>query len=365
VIKTAGDLAAAFAPMEGEQHIEQGESDKAVLVRSFKQSFEEAQAAAGKARKAARFSAEAKREQAQAKQDEDRPSAVGGPLKSRKDLREGGGPKPVALVLTEQQLAGIRKAAEGERKDDSVIGMLLFLLFVFLLPFATPLLRDPEQAKTVLRGNQQVVAGLFTVLTVVALVRTWALQIKSAPTLLRPVNTMLKIVTAAVCILGASFFFPGKQLGPPYRAAHMALPWLASGFYAFLALYGIARALREAGQGILRSVGMTVLYLGAFFGSYQVLASTVLSKAEQASQRGKRTGIAAITGNLLHDGKDEAAAEALLDAGVAADKPMQQRGEVGASEADDMAAIEELSRGKQEKGKQLNKLSEQMKDMVK
>jgi hypothetical protein len=50
----------------------------------------------------------------------------------------------------------------------------------------------------------------------------------------------------------------------------------------------------------------------------------------------------------------------LADAGFAADEPLEQRKEVGASEADDMAAIEQLGRSKQQKSKQLGDLHKKL-----
>jgi hypothetical protein len=137
----------------------------------------------------------------------------------------------------------------------------------------------------------------------------------------------------------------------------------------FLALYGLARAVREAGQGALRAIGMTLLYMTAFFGSYRVLATTVMvdakQKATMRAKAGKRAldGTAITTGTGL-DGVLARGAIEMPDAGITPDKPLAQRTEVGASEADDMAAINDLSEGKQKKGKQLTDLSGKIGDML-
>jgi hypothetical protein len=370
-IKTLSDLAAAFAPIEGSDRIGQTETNEASVVRNFKKAFDEAQAQAqqAKGRRPARAGAIPASPEAKAAVVDDKPG-TSGPLKSRKELREGS--KPTARGITEDQLRHIRSVAGEEKKDDdSVIGMLLFLLFVLLLPFATPILVDPASTPLpkVLEGREKIAAGAFGVLTTIALIRTWALQIRSSPALLRPVTTTLKLVTAAVCVLVATFFLPAGALGPVGRASAAFLPWGAGGFYVFLALYGLARAVREAGQGALRAIGMTMLYLTAFFGSYRVLATTVMVDAKHKAAMRAKLGKTALGGSVIPggtglDGVLAKGAPTVPDAGITPDKPLEQRKEVGASEADDMAAINDLSEGKQKKGKQLTDLSGKIGDML-
>ena len=79
----------------------------------------------------------------------------------------------------------------------------------------------------------------FSVVTVVALIRTWALQIHMRPVMLRPVTTTLKVVTVLVCVLSAGFFLPAGALGGLERFARIGLPWGSSFFYFFLAFYGL------------------------------------------------------------------------------------------------------------------------------
>ena len=365
-VKNASDLAAAFAPMEGADNVGQTETAESALVRGFKQSFEEQQAAAKSKRRGAAIAVPAAAE-AKAKAVSEDKAAASGALKSRKDLREG--TKVPSRGITDEQMRHIRSVSgEDKKDDDSVVGILLFLLFLLLLPFATPTLIDPAAAPLpeILWGKEKIAAGSFAVLTTIALVRTWSLQIRAAPALLRPVTTTLKVVTAAVWVLAAGFFLPAGALGPAQRAAAMGLPWGAGGFYLFLALYGLTKAVREASQGALRAVGMSVLYMGAFFGSYRVIATTVMVDAKhRAAMRGKlaaevtgpdKTGLGGMLGAAKID---------LPDAGFAADEPMQERKEVGASEADDMAAIEQLGKSKQQKGKQMDDLHKKLGTLMK
>jgi len=368
----ASALAAAFAPIEGADRIEQGEHEQVAMVRTFRESFEQAQQAAAQSRRRAKGKAESS-DAPPAKRDAE-PSAPGGPLLSRKQLREGS--RPTGKLTAEQFLQIQHTAGGADRKHEGVALELLFFLFVLLLPFATPLLCDLDSAhvQQVLHGKQKLAAGVFGVLTVIALVRTWALQISAKPTLLRPVNTMLKVVTVTVCILALGFFLPAGAMGSFGRFARIVLPWASSGFYGFLALYGLARALREAGQSPVRGIGMTLLYLGAFFGSYQILTTTVLTQARRQAMAKHAGGHELSTKEKLTELLAGGQREGQADAGVAElgevpeeltkEKAMVQRKEVGASEADDMAAVNELTEAKKRKSQGFEKMRKKMGELT-
>ncbi|HMI93978.1 MAG TPA: protein kinase [Polyangiales bacterium] len=360
--KTLSDLAAAFGPMEGSDSVGQGESVDANAARSFRKAFEEEQrtAAGRRGARAARPVAAA----AVAKDDE-RESKPVAPI-SRKQAREE--PKPGARGLSHEQLRKLRdQGAREESRRDRWIGAFFFFLFVIGLALFTPLLCDPthEQASALLGARANVVLAGFSVLSVIALIRVWTVQIHAQPMLLRPVTTTLKVVTALVCLLTASFFLPAGALGPIERFARMALPWASSFFYLFLAFYGLLRSAREAASNATAALALGVLYCCAFFGSYRVLAQTVFAKKRGAGALMASAGSPRSTASKLADmvrGETPVVEVPQADAGT--DEPMRERSEVGASEAEDMNSIKQLEDRRKTKSAAFDQLGGKVKDLA-
>jgi serine/threonine-protein kinase len=346
-IKTMSDLAAAFGPIEGEDRIGQ-----AMTARSEQPEGAEPDAA------------ETRGKQGKGK-DKKKERDKAAPLLSRKALVEK---NAAARPLSEEQLRQLReRTQQGERRRGRYALALLFLLFAFALLFAVPLLVDPTRTKAqeLLGSHTQLAVAGFAILSVVALVRTWALQINARPVMLRPVTIALKVVTAAVCVLASAFFLPSGALGPAEVGARAILPWASALFYLFLTLYGLMRAIREASSNLLQGLAIAALYTAALFGSYRVLTSTVLAGAGAAAR-----GVAGVNhkkteGALgaLHDYVvGDARREQKSDAGVA--EEVSERKMAGASEADDMRNIEEMEQSRKRKGVQLENLGKSVDEII-
>jgi eukaryotic-like serine/threonine-protein kinase len=363
--KTLSALAAAFGPMEGSDSVGQGESGDAAAARSFRKAFDEEQrtAAGRRGARAARPAAAAAATAAVAK-DGERDSKPAGPI-SRKQARQEA--KPGARAFSDEQMRKLREqGAREESRRDRWIGALFFFLFVIGLALFTPLLCDPshQQASALLGARANVVLAGFSVLSVIALIRVWTVQIHTRPLLLRPVTTTLKVVTTLVCLLTASFFLPAGALGPIERFARAALPWASSFFYLFLAFYGLLRSARDAANNPTAALALAALYCCAFFGSYRVLAQTVFAKKRAAGALMASAGSPRSTASKLADMVRGAAPVAEIpqaDAGT--DEPMHERSEVGASEAEDMNAVEQLENRRKTKSAAFNQLGSQVKDL--
>jgi len=344
-VKTLSDVAAAFASIEnGPQHAQA----EAGSTRSA--SGRASSASVATVRGGARDQA-GKRDGAKDKRQQ--------PLSPRQ-LREANAAP--ARGPTAEQLRVLReKAQRRERRVMRTLGALLFLLFAFTLLFAIPLLCDPTRSKAqaLFGGRTQIVVAVFTIVSVFALVRTWALQIEARPMLLRPVTITLKVVTGTVCVLGASFFLPAGALGPAEVGARAILPWGGSFFYLFLAIYGLARGVREVSSNALAGITLALLYTGGFFGSYRVLATTVLAKQPPSAaqdvralrDRGRLADVGKLADVTTHD-------VAAADAGTG--DGMFERAEVGASEQEDMRAIERMSETRKGTGTRLESLGKQV-----
>jgi serine/threonine protein kinase len=353
--RTLGDVAAAFGPIEGADRV--GQADAPRVARAPNDDAEPASRAKTKNKYGkARLRAE----------HEDKPSErhKPAPLLSPKQLKQGNAPEKRTLSAAQMRLLRERTQQSERRRGRAVLALLFFLFVVFLV-FAIPVLIDPTRTKAreLLGERAQLAVGAFALLSVIALVRTWALQIQASPTLLRPVTITLKVVTALVCVLASTFFLPRGALGPAEVGARAALPWAGSAFYLFLAMYGLAMGLREASGRALYGVALALLHAGAFFGSYRVLATTVLVKKDRGSLMA--TGGGRANGRDSTDVAgiaDYVAGDLKHDAGAA--EEMVERNEVGASEADDLRAIDQLEDSRKRKSSQFNDLGKKMDEVI-
>jgi eukaryotic-like serine/threonine-protein kinase len=360
--KTISDLAAAFGPIEGSERIGQSEAENAGAARSFRDAFDEGQRETA----ARRFGRPARAGAAVAAANKREPEPEPAATAQRKPARDE--VKPGARGLSDEAMRKLRQqGAREESRRDRWIGALLFFLFVIGLALITPLLTDPTrtQATAVFGERANMVLAAFSVLSVIALIRTWTIQIHSRPMLLRPVTTTLKVVTTLVCVLTASFFLPAGALGPIERFARLTLPWASSFFYLFLAFFGLMRSAREAASNAPAALVLGVLYCCAFFGSYRVLAQTVFAKKGKGSLLATAGGARSATGklsDLVLRGETPIDEVTLGDAGT--DAPLRERTEVGASEAADMSSVEQLEERRKTKGAAFEKLGGQVKDLA-
>jgi len=353
--RTLGDVAAAFGPIEGADRV--GQADAPRVARAPIDDAEPARRAKTK-NKYGKARVRAEHEDKHGERDK------AAPLLSPKQLKQGNAPEK--RTLSQEQMRLLReRTQQSERRSGRAVLALLFFLFVVFLVFAIPVLVDPThtRAHELLGERAQLAVGAFALLSVIALVRTWALQIQASPTLLRPVTITLKVVTALVCVLASTFFLPRGALGPAEVGARAALPWAGSAFYLFLAMYGLAMGLREASSRALYGVALALLHAGAFFGSYRVLATTVLVKKDRGSLMAAGGGRA-----NGHDSTDVAgiadhvAGDLKHDAGAA--EAMVERNQVGASEAEDLRAIDQLEDSRKRKSSQWSDLGKKMDEVI-
>jgi hypothetical protein len=363
-LRTLSDLAAAFSPIEGNDRIGQADIADPTLVS------EPPEAAAPKATKkkagapvpkAALTAAERAQQVAAlagtAKKDKDKEEPAAPPTLASKEPK----PKSEPKALSEEQIRLLReRTQEGERRRGRLVGSALFLLFAVFLLFSLPMLYDPTRLKAqeLLGERTKIAMGALAVLSIVSLVRTWAIQIQSKPVLLRPVTTALKVVTVTVVALVSTYFLPDGALGPMERAARFALPWACGGFYLALGLYGLMSTLRAAGASVIYAALLAVLSLGSLFGSYQALSSTVLEEARRKREVKDKNA----TGEVIEQLSDYATGSTPRPG---TSEPMGQRKEVGASEAEDLRAIEEMQQRRQKQAGDLDKLHKSMEKLVK
>ncbi len=365
-VKTLGDLAAAFEPIEGADRIVQSEHEDNARARAFRER------AASKPETAARSrdpGAPSKAEPARSAERRSKSAAIPG---SVKQLREASavvrGPSP------EQIREARERAQRSQRGRRRILGELLFFLFAFVLLFAIPLLWDPSggKARALLGQRTQLAAGGLALLSVVTLVRTWAMQIQGREMMLRPVTISLRVVTVTVCALCATYFLPAGALGPAEAAARTILPWASGGFYLAFGLYGMLRGVREAASSPIFGIVLTLLYSGGFFGSYRALAATVLARGGgRGVSAAAAGGVSAQAGgglfSRLHrlasgEASGDVGQVATADAG--APETLTEKHHAGGSEAEDMQGIEEMERARKRKGAQFDALGKQIHTMI-
>ncbi|MFI5309077.1 MAG: hypothetical protein ACHQ53_17105, partial [Polyangiales bacterium] len=349
-MKTLSDLAAAFAPIEGEEHIVQAQTPSPA-PRPSKDTPDP---------KAARVSAPTPNKGAVASQPRERSSKVAAPPPgSVKQLRQAAAAVTGGQLSAEQiREARERVAAASGRRRRRIIEELLLFLFAFLLLFAIPILWDPthDKARAMFGERAQLAAAGLALLSIVVLVQTWAMQIQARPFMLRPVTISLRVVTVAVCLLAASYMLPEGALGPAEAFARAALPWGSGFFYLAFGLYGTARGVREAGASPVVGIVLALMYSGGFVGSYRALATTVLTKSARGARGvGAFSNFSASLAKLREIGH---AKPQQSDGGVAA--PMSERHEVGASEAEDMRHINEMDDARKANSKQMTDVAKQV-----
>ncbi|MGD8862580.1 MAG: protein kinase [Myxococcales bacterium] len=380
-VKSLDALANAFGPLEGADRIGQGESDDHRRARAARNESEEQkdETAAGRAA----FLAQGDK----ARQEDARRKARHEELKRERETRQRnqtGGGLTTKSALTAEQLARMRAS---QKKDESpvmrILGGLLFLIFVVTLLFAVPLLTDEtgERARELL-GERVKLAGVgFTVLSVIALVRMWSLQLRANPPMIKPVNTIMKIMTGCIVALVVCLFFPRGSLGPVETAARAGLPWLTSGFYLFLALYGFGSVLRQASVNVVMAGVMALMYSGALFGSYRVAMQAMYAQFdarriadadddeddeddEDDDDRGDEEDSerAFLDDVEMEDLSPEEIAKRMRTEGHDPNKGKKVRSRqlAGANGDDDVAAIEDMRNQRKGTAKQMDKLKKQM-----
>jgi serine/threonine-protein kinase len=250
---------------------------------------------------------------------------------------------------------------QEERRRRRRLAAWLFLLFALLLPFMIPLLSDHARAQVALGAHAKWSITGFTVLSVVAVIHTWALAISQPSLLLRPVTISQRLLTACVAVLGAGFFLPDGALGPAEVLGRLILPWASGGFYLFLTIYGLADSVARAADQAWLALVMALLYGSGMFGGYRAVSYAIAAQ-RNGRNRGLALGPAGAASMIVRlrafaSGKPIATAS---DAGVPLGSEIEEQHERGASESDDMRGIEKLQDARRKKGKQLEQTGTQL-----
>jgi hypothetical protein len=226
------------------------------------------------------------------------------------------------------------------------------------------LLWDPTRAKAqaLLGARTKVAVAALAILAVIALVRTWSMQLQLHPFMLRPVTATLRVVTACVCVLSATYFLPNGALGPAESAARFLLPWAGGAFYLFFGLYGMLQAIRTASSNALQGLALALLCSGGFFGSYRAIATTVLTRQRAAHGSGVGVHFGGVRGLMGQMRKYASGKVEQPDAG--AEEQMVEQHHLGGSEAEDMRGIEQLQNARKRKGGELQKLGDKIHEIA-
>jgi len=278
-------LAAAFSPLEGGPSIEQGETQEAALGRAFRQAQDEEQRA-----RDARFgrmqalSAAAKEVSAAQAKSVTGGTAHANAAQPHKNVQRDPARPTAAEVIALGQLHA-QEEAKRERRSRFFGGFLLMLFSIALARFVPALVGNKDTAAALLGAHVKTGMAVFTALSVVVLIQTWALQIQTKSMLLKPVTYTLKVVVACSAVLAAGFFMAeGSSLGVVGAAARRFLPWASAGFFLFLGFYGMMRGLRETQVNAVAGIAMTLAYGASFAGSYSITANVIAPGMRRASQ---------------------------------------------------------------------------------
>jgi hypothetical protein len=373
-------LAAAFAPLEGADNVVQGETKEAELGRAFRQAQdEERQAREARFGRVMPMSAAAatgpsaqKPGAGQGQQVKAAPLLAGAKSSGADKKREQARPTAAEVMALSQLHA--QDEANKERRS-RFIGALLLMLFCFFLARAVPLLNGTRaQVEEVLGAHVKTAAIAFSVLSLVMLIKTWALQIQSKEVLLKPVTYTLKVVVVCATVLCATYLLPRGALGMLEGAARRFLPWSAAAYFMFLGFYGMMRGMREAQANLVAGLVMTLAYGGSFIGSYTI-ASNVIAPNMRAGRAQTELALQMLEqqkegGAVDHDallegaGLDpEAAAEIAKQA--AAEDGFKEAKIMGSSEEDDMKSIREMGDARKRNSERLNELKDKIPELAK
>jgi len=367
-------LAAAFAPLEGAGGIEQGETKEAELGRAFRQAQEEErQTREARFGRAMPLSAAVGTSPAAQK-----PGAKAAPpLAGAKGATADKGRDPARPTAAEVIALGqlhAQKEADEERRS-RFIGALLLLLFCFFLARAVPLLNGTRaHVEEVLGSHVKAAAIAFAALSLVMLIKTWALQIQSKELLLKPVTYTLKVVVLCSLALCGSYLLPHGSLGMIEGVARRFLPWSAAAYFMFLGFYGIMRGMRETQANLIAGLVMTLAYGGSFVGSYMIASKVIApnmrsgrAQAEVAMQMLKQQQEGGeVDADALLEGAGldpEVAAEIAKQA--AAEDGFKEAKVMGGNEEDDMRSIREMGDARKRNGERLDELKDKIPELAK
>jgi len=363
-IRTA-ELAAAFLPLEGLDSVGQkGADDDATRPEpptgDADSSPRKRRSSLGgffarSAQLASADDATGRGDQDEDEEDEDESTKVGAVLKARGPAAK---PKPVPIVIIQPRRSRFR----------ALVNTVLMLLFALLLLLAIPILmRRPPSPEQLAEDSRTTfsVAGI-AILSLIAMVKVWAVQIQLKPTMWRPVNISLQLTAICVCVLAVGYVVPGAGLGPLESLARRVLPWVGAGFFFALSIFGMLRGLRDMGGNALLSLVMMLLSLAGLYGPYRTVRLAIDPERDADAQK---IELRDADGNpVIIDESDKLDLEKARQALTTRDeeRPQQelmQRTEMGGGE-DDMKAIEEMRKSRRQTHSNMDEFKQQMQNVA-
>jgi serine/threonine-protein kinase len=350
-------LAAAFGPLDGASAIEQGESAASELSRAFRESLEEQKQ---KPRARSQGAAQAGPDPAAA------PRVERQAAQSKADAQKA--------LVNAIAFSKLQTEVEQRRKQrDELINAALMLLFALGLARAVPLMSEAsgDAARALLGTQLKLTAGVFSALTVVVLVRTWALQIQGNVALLKPVLMTFKVVAACVCVLALGYFLPAGALGPAGRAARLGLPFASAFFFLFLGLYGLMQGMQQLRSNALMGAATLILYSASFVGSFQVTQGVIIPSLKKKPQAVMNAQVAQQLGIDPTHIKDTQLSPGSLDpralensGHASAEDGFQENKMTGGNEEEDLKSIREMGDARKRNSKKLDQMNEKLPSLM-
>jgi serine/threonine protein kinase len=273
------------------------------------------------------------------------PQAAAAPLELA-PVRKAARPTPAqaaAVALTSAQLDALRALrGKDEQERDRWAGIFFMLVFIALLQFGVPLLREPHMtsAQILLGPKLRIAASAFSLVAVVAAVRIWVAQLRSKTLIHRITTFLMQVIAVSIVLLTATLYSHSAPLNAAAGLAKRALPWGTGALFFLLALQFLLRGIRDIGTDLLYGAVILAMSGASLYGSYSSGVATILDERKRAAAR-----MAGHSGASPLDIKQE-----LMDKSSMSDwqqrhqnnDNFEQRKEVGANEEDDLKSVDQL-----------------------
>jgi serine/threonine-protein kinase len=265
----------------------------------------------------------------------------------RQPLTQG---QVAAVALTEAQLDALRALRlKNDDDDDRWVIFVMLTFFMVVLQLGVPLLYDPQlaRAQALFGGKVPLVSAGFAVMVVIATARIWAARVVTNSLLMRATSFTMFVVAICIGVLCAAQFSGG--VGSFAGIARKALPWGVSFLFFLFAFGGILRGVRSLPNHIVYGLLVLLASSGSLYGSYRAVFTTVLAGKHWSAARivQSHTRQVSSPSRLDLDALKQQASDKTSMAKWQEEhqdvKAMEQRHEVGANEADDLKAVNEIT----------------------
>ncbi|HKP64828.1 MAG TPA: hypothetical protein VJV78_49175 [Polyangiales bacterium] len=215
-------------------------------------------------------------------------AAVEAPLELA-PVRKPAKPTPAqaaAVALTSAQLEALRALRRKDEEDrDRLAGIFFIVLFIALLQFGVPLLREPQMAgaKVIFGPQLRIAASAFSVITVVAAVRIWAVQLHDKSFVQRVTTFLMQVVAFCIVLITATLFSHSAPLTAAAGLANRGLPWTMGGLFFLLAIQLFLRGVRQVGNDLLHGALILAISIASLYGSYDALVGSILAERRRAA----------------------------------------------------------------------------------